>query len=75
MDNFTQLRLRLGIRKAMLNLADRQLHRSMLMTRFPWAKRTEVAAAINQCLADGVLTEEKGQMGAPILTWHEEAIK
>lgn len=75
MDNFTQLRLRLGIRKAMLNLADRQIHRSMLMNRFPWASREEVAAAIDECLKDGVLTEEKGAREAPILTWHEEVAR
>lgn len=71
---FTNLRLRLAIRKVMLNQAERRFYKNMLLTKFAWATREQVGRVINEYLAEGVLSEEKSKLGKTILTWHEEAI-
>jgi hypothetical protein len=73
--NYSHLRLKLAIRKAMLTLRDRQSGRKSLLQRFPWADQGLFDAVVEECLREGTLTQKPGQRGAEILMWHEERVQ
>lgn len=73
--DFTQLRLRLAIRKTMLVQKNRRIYRNMLHYRYSWAPRELVEAAIDDFIREGVITELKGKFGKSILTWNEEGVR
>jgi hypothetical protein len=72
--NFDKLRLRLALRKSLLNMRDCAAHRSALVRRFTWCTLGLFDEVIAECTQEGLISVQKGRNGGDIIVWHENKV-